>query len=85
MADTRFLPAYNTLQSAVVGQSIDHSVLHRVYFITTAAPEQSIGVLDSGYLYIANIGNYASNALAIAGGLSVGTVYRNGDALQIVH
>ena len=28
---------------------------------------------------------YASNAAAISGGLGVGRVYRNGDALQIVH
>ncbi len=82
---SRFLPQALTLQSAVVGQPIDHSMLHRIIFVSTSSPEQSVGVLDSGYLYIANIANYASNALAIAGGLSVGTVYRNGDALQIVH
>lgn len=85
MSNTRFLPQSLTLQSAVVGQPIDHSVLHRVYFVTTLAPEQSIGVLDSGYLFITNIANYASNTLAIAGGLSVGTVYRQGDFLAIVH
>ena len=29
--------------------------------------------------------SYANNAAAIAGGLAIGTFYRNGDALQIVH
>lgn len=81
----RFLPQSFTLQSAVVGQPIDHSFLHRVIFVSTLSPEQSVGVLDAGYLYILNTPNYASNVLAIAGGLSVGTVYRNGDNLCVVH
>lgn len=82
---SKFLPQPLTLQSAVVGQSVDHSFLHRVIFVSTSSPEQSAGILDSGYFYIANVASYSSNASAIAGGLSVGTVYRNGDALQIVH
>lgn len=85
MANTRFLPQPLTLQSAVVGQNTSHDFLHRVFFVCVASPEQSIGVFDSGYLYIANIGNYGSNALAIAAGLTTGTVYRNGDNLSIVH
>lgn len=38
----------------------------------------------NGYRII-NVPSYASNALALAGGLVAGDFYRNGDALQIVH
>lgn len=82
---SRFLPQPLTLQSAVVGQPVDHSFLHRVIFISISSPEQSFGVDDSGNLYIAKTTNYASNALALAAGLVVGNVYRNGDNLCIVH
>ena len=82
---SRFLPQSLTLQSAVVGQPIDHSFLHRVIFVSGSSPEQSFGVDDAGRLYIASTPNYASNALALAGGLVVGNVYRNGDNLCIVH
>ena len=36
-------------------------------------------------LVIAGVASYADNAAAIAGGVEVGGVYRNGDVLQIVH
>lgn len=81
----RFLPQPLTLQSAVVGQNTSHDFLHRVIFVSTTSPEQSFGVDDSGHLYIASAPNYASNALALAGGLVVGNVYRNNDNLCIVH
>lgn len=81
----RFLPQPLTLQSAVVGQPVSHDFLHRVFFISTLSAEQSAGIDDSGRLYLANVPVYASNALAVAGGLIVGTVYRNGDNLCIVH
>lgn len=80
----RFLPQPLTLQSAVVGQPIDHSFLHRVFFISTSSPEQSAGIDDSGRLYLANVPSYASNVIAKAAGLSVGTVYQNAGALMIV-
>lgn len=42
--------------------------------------------LSSGKLNIANLTQvYANNAAALAGGLVIGDVYRNGDVLQIVH
>jgi hypothetical protein len=44
----------------------------------------SLSVAD-GPLTIQNIGNYANNSVAVSAGLSVGTLYRNGDVLQIVH
>jgi hypothetical protein len=81
----RFLPQSLTLQSAVVGQPINHSVLHRVIFISTSSPEQSLGVNDVGQVYMANVPAYASNALAISAGLVVGTIYRQNDLLAIVH
>lgn len=81
----KFLPQSLTLQSAVVGQNTSHDFLHRVIFVSTASPEQSFGVDDAGHLYIASAPNYASNAVALAGGLIVGNVYRQGDLLAIVH
>lgn len=81
----RFLPQPLTLQSAVVGQNTSHDFLHRVIFASTLSPEQSFGVDDAGHLYIAAAPNYASNALALAGGLVIGNVYRQGDLLAIVH
>lgn len=81
----RFLPQPLTLQSAVVGQNTSHDFLHRVIFVSTSSPEQSFGVDDVGNLYISFAPNYASNALALAGGLVVGNVYRNNDNLCIVH
>lgn len=80
----RFLPQPLTLQSAVVGQPIDHSFLHRVFFVSTTSPEQSAGIDDSGRLYIKNVPSYASNTLAKAAGLVVGTVYQNSGTLMIV-
>jgi hypothetical protein len=44
-----------------------------------------IGSTGQNHLNIANIPAYASNALALAGGLLVGDIYRNGDNLGIVH
>lgn len=81
----RFLPQSLTLQSAVVGQNTSHDLLHRVIFISTSSPEQSLGVDDAGHVCIASAPNYANNALALAGGLVVGNVYRQGDLLAIVH
>jgi hypothetical protein len=40
---------------------------------------------QSGKLTIGGVQNFLNNAAAIAGGLVVGDVYRNGDVLQIVH
>lgn len=38
-----------------------------------------------GLLHLTNAPSYANNAAALTGGLVAGQVYRNGDALQIVH
>lgn len=81
----RFLPQSITLQSPVVGQNVSHSYLHRVIFVSISSPEQSLGVDDSGHVYMASVPSYASNALAIAAGLAVGTIYRQSDLLAIVH
>lgn len=81
---SRFLPQTLTLQSAVVGQPIDHSMLHRIIFISTTSPEQSLGVNDSGQVYMAHVPSYANNAAAVSGGLAVGTLYQTTGALKIV-
>lgn len=44
-----------------------------------------IGTSGANHLNIANIPAYTSNALALAGGLVAGDIYRNGDNLGIVH
>ena len=44
-----------------------------------------IGGGGANHLNIANIPAYASNVLALAGGLVAGDIYRNSDALCIVH
>ena len=44
-----------------------------------------IGSSGVNHLNIANIPSYTSNALALAGGLVAGDIYRNGDNLGIVH
>jgi hypothetical protein len=45
----------------------------------------TIGGGGQNHLNIANIPAYASNATALAGGLVAGDIYRNTDALCIVH
>lgn len=40
---------------------------------------------NSGYVILNNVPEYADNAAALAGGLAVGTIYRTGDNLKIVH
>jgi hypothetical protein len=42
-------------------------------------------LLDIQALNVNRTTDYGSNALAIAGGLTVGNVYRNGDNLCVVH
>jgi hypothetical protein len=44
-----------------------------------------IGTSGVNHLNITNIPVYANNTAAIAGGLAVGDIYRNGDNLGIVH
>jgi len=51
-----------------------------------AAMIKGISVDTSGYLTIVTDPPvYADNAAAVAGGLTVGQIYRTGDALKIVH
>lgn len=40
---------------------------------------------NSSAIIIASVPSYASNAAALAGGLIIGQLYRNGDILNIVH
>ena len=39
----------------------------------------------NGNLYYYNVAEYTDNSAAIAAGLNIGTVYRTGDILKIVH
>ena len=40
---------------------------------------------NSSAIIIASVPSYANNAAALAGGLAIGQLYRNGDVLNIVH
>ncbi len=51
--------------------------VHHADFATNVSVSQSLNV--------GVVGDYADNAAAITAGLSVGTIYRTGDALKIVH
>ena len=60
----------------------------KVLLITRADKTSERQALQNKYdelLKIVNIPTFLSNAAAIAGGLSIGHVYRNGDDLKIVH
>ena len=52
-------------------------------FATITWYQQLIDLIRSDN--IGTLSNYANNAAAIAGGLVVGDMYRNGDTLCIVH
>ena len=82
---SKFLPQSTQLTSTNNNTTPDHSFIHRVICIDTLSPEQSVYVNALGYVQIVNMPAYTSNALAIAGGLALGFLYRNGDVVQIVH
>ena len=46
---------------------------------------ESVMNLNGIISIVTSLQNYANNAAAITGGLAVGTLYRNGDIVQIVH
>lgn len=45
----------------------------------------SMSLLSNGRVLLSQVPEYADNAAAILGGLAVGTIYRTGDILKIVH
>lgn len=45
----------------------------------------SMSLLNNGRVLLSQVPEYADNAAAILGGLAVGTIYRTGDILKIVH
>lgn len=74
-----------------------HTLMHNVYTIDQNSPASALYVSGTtGYLGIGTISPtaplhvltlvaYTNNAQAIAGGLTVGAFYRNGDAVGVVH
>ena len=48
-------------------------------------PNGGVSFSCGNNININSIGNYACNSAAMSAGLSIGTLYRNGDVLQIVH
>lgn len=58
-----------------------------INFLTanSGAVATRLTIKASGILNLSNTPNYTDNAAAIAGGLAVGDVYRNGDVVMIVH
>jgi hypothetical protein len=44
-----------------------------------------IEVISTGHVILSTHPDYADNAAAVAAGLSIGTIYRTGDQLKIVH
>ena len=82
---SKFLPADNQVQSTNNNTTPTHGFLHRVICVDTLSPEQSMYVNSLGYVVLANIAVFASNSQALGAGLVVGTLYRNGDNLCIVH
>lgn len=56
-------------------------------FETTASGTRSekMRIKGNGTIVFNNVSEYADNAAALTGGLSIGSVYRTGDLLKIVH
>lgn len=80
-AEARALYSTAIGYSAIVDTSHTGSIAIGKNISTTAANQIALG----GSLKITITQNFADNAAALAGGLLVGDVYRNGDILQIVH
>lgn len=49
------------------------------------SPTERMRITADGKIIVASVTEYTDNAAAISAGLSVGTIYRTGDALKIVH
>ena len=65
------------------GDSLEEVIQKLVLFITNPACSTGTGTLT--FLTIPNVPEYANNAAAILAGAAVGSVYRTGDLLKIVH
>lgn len=82
---------FNTSQiSSIITNAVHANRSAKLVFNTTlnGTPGDVFVMFSDGTLNapgVANWGNFANNAAAITGGLSVGTLYRNGDVVQIVH
>jgi hypothetical protein len=72
------------IDNATRANEADARVKALIYGIFDAATaNQRLRI--NGILELTEIYNFANNAAAITGGLTVGQVYRNGDTLNIVH
>ena len=74
------------LDDRLVGTSVDGTPPNSTYNFT---PAELLALFQANFnastIVIANTPEYADNAAAILGGLTVGKIYRTGDALKIVH
>lgn len=78
--------AATTISSAVIiGGHNGTGVTSNQILIADGAGTERIRVTSTGNVILAAIQEFADNAAAIVGGLAVGTIYRTGDALKIVH
>lgn len=71
--------------AVIIGGHSGSGVADSEVLLANGAGTERMRITANGYVIIAAVPSFADNAAAITGGLGVGTVYRNGDALQIVH
>jgi hypothetical protein len=74
------------LNDKLVGTRVGNSPPDATYNFT---PALLLALFEANFnaqaIVVANTPQYADNASAIAGGLTVGQIYRTGDVLKIVH
>jgi hypothetical protein len=75
----KFNTTGNTNSLFIIGNGTGTTYRSDVVLVDTT------GMTVSGVVKVLGISEYANNAAAIAGGLTVGDLYRDGDTLKIVH
>lgn len=74
------------LDDRLVGTSVDGNPPNGTYNFT---PAELLELFEANFnapaIVIASMPVYADNAAALAGGLTIGQIYRTGDILKIVH
>ena len=74
---------YNVLLGGYSGT--DYATLSNYMIFSDGQGNQRFRVDNNGNMILNTIQEYADNAAAVLGGLVVGTIYRTGDDLKIVH
>ena len=74
------------LNDRLVGTSVGGSPQNSTYNFT---PAELLALFEANFtaqaIVIATVPQYADNAAALLGGLTIGQLYRTGDNLKIVH